>query len=151
MEFKEIKSIRHYKHYDVKHVVVDGSQYGHSDMEFKYAFTKDGKWIGHSKEAYRYVHRFGIEDFDYCEDGDNICSIGFSPKQQKWYGWSHRAIHGFGIGHMVEEGNCESQSGWVDEYLEEHPEDDLSIPVGFVTKTLEDCKRVAIAFAESVG
>jgi len=31
--------------------------------------------------------------------------LGFSEKEQKWYGWSHRAIEGFGIGDMIFEVN----------------------------------------------
>lgn len=30
-----------------------------------------------------------------------VCSIGFSEKEQKWYGWSHRRYYGFGIGYEV--------------------------------------------------
>ena len=37
---------------------------------------------------------------------DYSCCIGFSEKEQKWYGWSHRAIHGFGIGSTVKKGDC---------------------------------------------
>ena len=32
--------------------------------------------------------------------------VGFSPKDNKWYGWSHRAIYGFEIGSTCERGNC---------------------------------------------
>src|SRR5882672_4247049 len=35
-----------------------------------------------------------------------VCSIGFSEQDQKWYGWSHRAMHGFGIGDIVKAGDC---------------------------------------------
>jgi hypothetical protein len=27
--------------------------------------------------------------------------LGFSEKEQKWYGWSHRGLCGFGIGDML--------------------------------------------------
>lgn len=37
------------------------------------------------------------------------CVIGFSMREQKWYGWSHRAIYGFGIGDSVEPGHCAYQ------------------------------------------
>ena len=55
--------------------------------------------------------------------------LGFSTKQQKWFGWSHRAIYGFGIGSKVERGNCAFVAGtqqeaiscindfWMDEHL----------------------------------
>ena len=32
--------------------------------------------------------------------------IGFSPKDGKWYGWSHRAIFGFEIGSTCKKGDC---------------------------------------------
>lgn len=32
--------------------------------------------------------------------------VGFSPKDNKWYGWSHRAIYGFEIGSTCKIGNC---------------------------------------------
>lgn len=32
--------------------------------------------------------------------------LGWSEKQQKWYGWSHRAIYGFGVGSRVAPGDC---------------------------------------------
>lgn len=66
---------------------------------------------------------------------EGTASIGFCPSQNKWYGWSHRAICGFGIGFIVEEGMCQ----------------DGTLPIGFEVKTLEDSKRVAISFAESVS
>jgi len=32
--------------------------------------------------------------------------IGFNPIEQKWFGWSHRAIFGFGIGSECKIGSC---------------------------------------------
>jgi len=32
--------------------------------------------------------------------------VGFSPKENKWYGWSHRAIFGFEIGSTCKKGDC---------------------------------------------
>jgi len=40
---------------------------------------------------------------DYDIDSDIHYNHGFSTKNQKWYGWSHRAIYGFGIGSKVVE------------------------------------------------
>jgi len=31
---------------------------------------------------------------------------GFSPKDNKWYGWSHRAIFGFEVGSTCKKGDC---------------------------------------------
>ena len=82
---------------------------------------------------------------------ERVACIGFSPAYNKWYGWSHRAIYGFGIGDEVHEGDLTNMSGFTDEYLSEHPEKDLSLPVGFVAKNLNDAKRMAIAFADAVS
>ena len=81
----------------------------------------------------------------------SVCSIGYSPEENKWYGWSHRAIHGFTIGDEVKKGDLTNDSGLVEEYRIQHPEEDYSLPVGFKALTLNDAKRMAIAFAEAVG
>jgi hypothetical protein len=36
----------------------------------------------------------------------NVCSIGYQHLEKKWYGWSHRAMAGFGIGSSVAAGDC---------------------------------------------
>ena len=59
---------------------------------------------------------------DFSNSDSNVACIGFSHSEKKWYGWSHRAIYGFGIGYIAKEGDSCTTSGWTDEYLEEHPE-----------------------------
>jgi len=116
----------------------------------KVAYTPEGHYIGEPRWAYRLIVTRGIKPQLAAPD-HKVCSIGFCEKEQKWYGWSHRAIYGFGIGDKVEEGDCCAGSGWTEEYLREHPEEDLSLPVGFTAHNLTDAKRMAIAFAEAVG
>lgn len=61
------------------------------------AYTFAGDYIGSQKDADFLVVECGIQPEkrqpDHC-----VCSCGWSAKHQKWYGWSHRAIVGFGIG-----------------------------------------------------
>ena len=65
--------------------------------------------------------------------GHNVPSIGFSEKEQKWYGWSHRAIYGFGVGSKVKKGDCAyNGKEWT-------------------AKTLDDAKQMAIDFANNVA
>ena len=45
------------------------------------------------------------------------CCIGFNPIEQKWYGWSHRAIFGFGIGSECKQGNCGFKPSNKDEFI----------------------------------
>lgn len=88
---------------------------------------------------------------DFSKLDSNLACIGFSEKEQKWYGWSSLAIYGFGIGYIAKKGDYCTISGWSNEYLKEHPEEDLSVPVGFEVKTIDDAKKCAIAFAEYVS
>lgn len=37
--------------------------------------------------------------------GCNTVSIGFSEKEQKWYGWTHRGYGAFGIGYEIVKGS----------------------------------------------
>lgn len=85
------------------------------------------------------------------EDTKGYAQIGFNPKEQKWYGWSHRGIFGFGIGDIVKEGDVCNTHGWTDDYIQEHPEKDISLPVGFAALTIEDAKKMAIAYAKAIS
>ena len=116
----------------------------------KGAYTLQGDYIGNPKTAYRLCNKIGIKP-ERSNPKHNICSIGFCEQDGKWYGWSHRAIYGFEVGDVVEADDCAATSGFTDEYLEEHPEEDLSLPIGFKAKGIDDAKRMAIAFAESVS
>ena len=114
-------------------------------------YTESGDYIGDfDNMTMGLLAKYGILP-EKADSKHNVCSIGKSLKDGKWYGWSHRAVHGFSIGDVVEKGDCCNTPGVTEEYLKDHPEEDISLPVGFTAKTEEDCKRMAIAFAESVS
>jgi len=120
------------------------------EITMKSAYTPEGHYIGNPKWAHRLCKTWGIKP-GLLHPTNKVCSIGFNSKDGKWYGWSHRAICGFQIGDVVKEGDCCAMSGRTDKYLAEHPEKDISLPVGFTAKTIEDTKQMAMAFAEAVG
>ena len=113
-------------------------------------YTDDGVYIGGIDEVNNIIHKYGIKP-ELAEVGNQVCSIGKSLKDGKWYGWSHRAIYGFEIGSTISKGDCCASSGYTNEYLKEHPEEDTRLKVGFTAQTEEDCKKMAIAFAASVS
>lgn len=76
-----------------------------SDMEMVSAYSSDGGYIGDEKTARRLIYEYGIAP-QRAKLGDTVCAIGFCEKEQKWYGWSHRAIYGFGLGSVVKRGDC---------------------------------------------
>ena len=119
-------------------------------LTMKNAYTPNGDYIGNSRVAYRLCRVLGIVP-EKSKPSHCVCSIGFSQSLKKWFGWSHRAIFGFEIGDTVKEGDCAASSGWTEEYLKDHPEENNALPVGFTAKTLEDAKKMAIAFAGSVS
>jgi len=152
MNILEVRNVRKYKAgYEIRTELIDAETEDNSPpFETKMAYTPDGKYIGRPKWAYRLCKKRGIKP-EYRTSTSNVCSIGFCENEQKWYGWSHRAIYGFGIGDVVKEGDCTASSGWTEEYLTDHPEADISLPIGFEAKSLEDAKLMACAFADSVS
>ena len=55
------------------------------------------------------------------------------------------------VGHVVKEGDIVTKSGWIESYEKEHPERCFNVAPGFVCKTLDDCKRCAIAHAMALS
>jgi len=73
---------------------------------------------------------------------DEICTIGFRLKDKKWYGLTLRKMRGFGIGDVVEDDSSMAS------YKEGTLCGDLNaLPIGFKARTLDDCRLMAIAFA----
>ena len=52
---------------------------------------------------------------------------------------------------MVKEGDCTAEEGLIEEYLVDHPEERRALPVGFTAKTMDDARKMAVAFAASVS
>lgn len=103
---KEVLRVRRYKAgYEVREEMVDSHCEDYPLIKIKNAYTPKGDWIGKSKEAYWLCYKRGIapekRNPEHCS-----CSIGWSKKEQKWYGWSHRALFGFEIGSKVTKGDC---------------------------------------------
>lgn len=90
------------------------------------------------------------KDFDKSSSSRVAC-IGFSESKQGWLGWSHRAYFFFKIGYVVEEGTLCTDTGYIDSYAKQHPERCFNLPAGFTCKTLDDCRKCAIAYAMAVA
>lgn len=67
--------------------------------------------------------------------GCNTVSIGFSEKEQKWYGWTHRGYGAFGIGYEIVKGSIMDTK----DAKYRHP---------FKVETLEQAKDLAIHIAD---
>ncbi len=119
MEVKEVIRVRRYKAgYEVREEVHNGKEYGCKDFTMKVSYTPDGHYIGDSKWGHRLCKIRGIKPELRTEDS-RTCSIGFCEKEKKWYGWSHRAIYGFGIGSSVKRGDCAYSATDKDDFLDD--------------------------------
>jgi hypothetical protein len=83
----------------------------------------DDEEIYYSKFDDSYITRVGMEDsIDHLAKNEITeeltHGVGFSPKDQKWYGWSHRAMYGFEIGSTCEKGDCHYSAKDKDDFLE---------------------------------
>ena len=95
--------------YIIQDVEYDSNECGLPDgetMVLKRAITPAGDYIGDTKMAAMICKRMGISPEIIPNSDHTVCSIGFCEAEQKWYGWSHRAICGFGIGSHVKPGDC---------------------------------------------
>lgn len=112
----------------------EGKQEG---FEQKIAYTPSGGYIGTPKMAHFLCNKKGIAP-EVASKDHNVCSIGEST-DGKWYGWSHRAIAGFGIGDRIfEEGYGDMNTPFVKHG--KHP-----------VKTKADAKKAATNFANYVS
>ena len=94
-----------------------------------------------SKYDNSYITHVGLEDnVKYLADREITeeltRGVGFSPKDGKWYGWSHRAICGFEIGAICKKGDCH--------YVADTPEELINSRADFfldISKECADLKR----------
>jgi hypothetical protein len=116
---------------------VEGTPHS-QDIQIKAAYNCHGDYIGDYKMA-RFLFRRGITQVFKTDPLHYVCSIGFNLVNQKWYGWSHRAICGFGIGDKIFEENFgNDQTPFIKHGRK-------------VIKTLADAKQAAINFAKYVS
>lgn len=136
---KEVLKVRRYKvGYEIRTELWWHSP-NDEPTEVKAAYTPSGDYIGSSRRANFFCKKRGINPEKASQD-HCVCSIGFCKKEKKWYGWSHRAMCGFGIG---------------DKLYEEEFTDDGSVPFiehGSITiENMDQAKQAAINFASSVS
>lgn len=103
-------------------------EYSDENMDF-------GKcWMKKDSDQY-FCHDGLLNDYKFLLDHDIDelieFNLGFSSKNQKYYGWSHRAIFGFGIGYKIKKGDVCYVSETIEEEIEHlkswHSEDSEEI------------------------
>ena len=111
------------------------------DKKGEYIYPKDGntKCSFHpeyDKSLLRFLAEHGITKI-MSAYGNDVPSLGYSASEEKWYGWSHRAIYGFKVGDKIKKGTCGYEKMKEKKLLN--------------IKTLEQAKEVAKIFADAVA
>ena len=78
------------------------------DSGHAYVSKIDGSYLTRvgMENSVKHLLKRGITEQIKSNDGEGSVCVGFNPVEQKWYGWSHRAIYGFGIGSTCKIGDC---------------------------------------------
>lgn len=127
-----------YKTFVAIEIEVNTEGYKRKETE---CYAKDtGIYIGDLKTALFLCENKKLTKLQPSRIENTIATIGYSESEQKWYGWSHRAICGFGIGDKVFDENFERDD--TTPFVECGTE---------VIQRLSQAKRAAINFAEYVG
>lgn len=66
--------------------------------------------------------------------------VGFSPKEGKWYGWSHRAIYGFQVGSTCKKGDCHYVAPTPEELIDDHANFFLDISLEDAEQHRAECQ-----------
>jgi hypothetical protein len=110
-----------------------------SGRPFNLAYTLEGDLIGDATFAQALIRNYIRPE--KIEQSDRACQIGFKEDTQAWYGWrkeSFETVRFFEKGQQLE----------ADDKLSRMKFDNgLKIPVNFKAVTLNDAKRLAIAWA----
>ena len=101
---------------------------------------EDGAKVYRTNFDNSYLTRVGMEDsLTFLADREITEQLshgtGFSPKDGKWYGWSHRAIFGFEIGSTCKKGDCHylptGREDFLDDMIRFWDEEDHSSTKGW--------------------
>jgi hypothetical protein len=123
--------------------VIPTDKPGLEDGPHSYVSKTDGSYLTFvgSEANLMFLLKFGITEQiqSHHEEKGSTASIGFNPITQKWYGWSHRAIYGFGIGSVCQRG----MAGFKEKSKEDFVEQEL-IVLQYLCKDSPKIEKVGI-------
>lgn len=124
---------------DKGYVIQNMSMKGSKDRIYykQYMTLPEKYYIGDEKNIKFLLDKKGLTKLQPAyPEKYNVCNIGFNEKENKWYGWSHRAIFGFSIGDKI----FEERFGDGNTHFSKHGKETI--------KNLDDAKTAAKNFAE---
>ena len=87
-----------------------------------YLSREDNSYVGmvglEMEGLFKFLKEHGVGRLQTIK-GCKVACLGFSHDEQKWYGWSHRGVYGFGIGSEVKKGDCAYTPVNKDDFLDD--------------------------------
>ena len=145
--FKKILSEKDNKTHKVIKGLISGKPYKCDDFEISSAYDKKNQYLGDPKMVKPLIEKYHIEDFEKTDPLNTICTIGYSPLEKSWYGWSHRGIAGFHVGSKVSKGDCAYQPATKKDFIENSKK--FWESCGSKVKAKEIGKTIKISFISS--
>ena len=96
--------------------------HGYGEPSLCYYSKVDGSYITHvgMDSTFKMFLKYGITDqLQTIPPNGRTACIGYNPIEQKWWGWSHRAIYGFGVGSTCKQGDCHYCPDNKENYIED--------------------------------
>lgn len=112
---KTIRTMRRFRHFDLVELEWDDSDYGGTGaLRMEVYLNKNGDYVSGRHRGKRCgivkaIAKRGIAP-ELRDDQKRVCSIG-KGDDGKWYGWSHRAMCGFGPGDRLYEEGWKPEDG----------------------------------------
>jgi hypothetical protein len=98
LQVKKVLETKEYGPLLLRRELVDDSEYGGTGaLEMRNAYTRAGDYVGDWKMAQMLWDEHRIVPQNRTPDSQ-VTTVGYSERDNKWFGWSHRAIQGFGVG-----------------------------------------------------
>ena len=123
----------------VEDIVQIGSESGDT-MKTTSIMNKAGEYAGPAEDVRKFFDEHAIAPEMRTEDA-NVCTVGWSEKERKYYGWSHRAAFGFAIGDKIYDPGFSSPHAMI-------PANERGAET---IQTKEDARRSASNYAEDVS
>ena len=133
---KLVEERKFYNVYDEKWLTHWEDKPSDDTMDITVARNKNGDYIGNIEMARILCDRHGIEP--ECREPGVACAFGWSEDKERFFGWSHRAIVGFGVGNKVFDADCDEKLPFI-----ERGKVDI--------KCKDDARIAAMNFAEHIG
>lgn len=101
-----------------KHKIIRWTFNGNPDdaVDVENVYNLNDEYVG-DKDIADMLYKRGIRP-ELADPSHNVCSIGYCEREDKWYGWSHRALFGFGIGNAVRKGDCAYTPATKEDFIE---------------------------------